>query len=197
VGIRIGLAALVVGVAVAGCSSADPAPGPLPSAATSAPPQTSSSPSIPPTTATTAPTPTPPPQPAAATTDSPTGAQSFARYWLATLDYAYKTGDTKPFLALGRCKSCQSLADGIDEFYSAGGRFEAGTFTVEDAQTSRYVRSSAAFVDLVYSRATGQAIPASGSPRTVAAERNVEFLLTLARSSQRWQVAVVKTVNRR
>ena len=34
--------------------------------------------------------------PAAARADTPAGAQAFARFWLTTLDYAYKTGDTKP-----------------------------------------------------------------------------------------------------
>lgn len=181
-------------LAVAGCDGGDPSPTTVP---TQAPPSTTVAPSTPPpTTPAPTPTPTPPPLPAIATQDTPAGAQAFARHWLATLDYAYKTGDTKPFLALGGCPSCLAIATGIDKFYGEGGKFEGGDFTASDVQTTRHVKSSAALVDLVYSRTAGRAVPASGSVRVTPAEKNTEFILTLERQGQRWELSSVKTVSR-
>lgn len=159
----------------------------MPSPSTSAPPTT---------TPAGTPSPTPPPQPAASRDDTPAGAEAFARYWLTALDYAYKSGDTKPFRALGACPSCESLASGIEKYYSTGGRFEGGTFAADDVKTTRHVGGSAALVDLVYSRSAGQAIPSAGPARVVAAESGTEFLITLERASQRWRVSSVKTVER-
>lgn len=194
-GIRVAVAAFVVLSAAVGCGGGDPSPTTVPtvtSSSVSPSPSPSSSPSATPT-----PTASPPTLPALARQDSPAGAQSFARFWLTTLDYAYKTGDTSPFLALGECKSCQSIATGIQQFYAADGHFEGGTFTAQSSQTARHVKSSAALVDLVYSRQTGRAIPGNGTPKTVPAEKDTELLLTLSRSTTGWRLTVLKTVTRK
>ena len=116
------MVAVAVVFAVAGCSAGEAPSAALPSG--SAPPQSSSPPSNPPSTAATAPPPTAPPLPAAATQDTPAGAQSFARYWLSVLDYATTTGDTRRLLALGACVSCIAVAKSIDALYASGGRAE-------------------------------------------------------------------------
>ena len=180
-GVRVGVVAVAVVFAVAGCSAGDAPSAALPSG--SAPPQSSP--------------PTEPPLPATATQDTPAGAQSFARYWLAVLEYAYKSGDTTQLLGLGRCKSCRALADSIDQFYTQGGRFEGGAFSVLDVHATRYVKNSGSVVDLVYLRDSGLAIPASGPPKQVAQEKRVEFLFTLGRQHQSWQVTILKTVHQR
>jgi hypothetical protein len=198
VGVRIALAAAAVTLAVAACTGGDPSPTTLPTASSPPPPTATQPTAAPPTTppSTTPAPPTAPPLPPTATQDTPTGAESFARHWLATLDYAYKTGDTVPFRELGGCKSCTALTAGIDDFYATGGRFEGGTFTADRVQTTKHVKGSAALVDLVYSRSAGKAVPAAGAPRVTPAESGTEFILTLERGPKAWQVATIKTVTR-
>jgi Family of unknown function (DUF6318) len=192
--VDVRLAFVAVSLAAAACSGSDPQPSPVP---TGSPPTTSP----PQTTAPSSPTATPtlaaPTLPAAARADTPAGAESFVRFWLTALDHAYKTGDTKPFRALGTCKSCEALGGSIERFYAAGGRFIGGKFTVDSARTTRHVKSSAALVDLKYSRSAGRAVPGSGLAKDVSAVKGVEFLLFLERSRESWRVISVKTVERR
>jgi uncharacterized protein DUF6318 len=194
VGVRVALAAVVVAVVVAGCGGGgDPTPTEVPTGATS-PPVTSSPPSNPPSTAATTPTPTPPALPASAREDSPTGAESFARYWMAVLDYATTTGDTESLRALGKCGSCEALAKSIDSLYSAGGRAEGGHLNVVRSSVGRHVPGSAALVRIDYDQAAGREIPASGSPKTTPAQSGLAFAIALGREGSRWTVVKVQNV---
>lgn len=186
-GVRIALAAVVVVLAVSGCGGDDPSPTSVP---TQVPPSLTATPSSAPPTTTPAPTPTPtpPPLPAAARQDTPTGAESFARHWLVTLDYAYKTGDTQPFRALGRCSGCVSLANSIDKLYADGGSVTGGMLSATETRVDRHAVGSAAAVELFYSRTQRIVVDGAGKRFVDPASQRLGFLLVLERSGPRWQV---------
>jgi len=187
--IRVALVACAAALllSASSCSGDDPY-GTLPptSPATSPPPTTS--------TPTTSPTPPAPTLPALATQDSAPGAESFARFWLTALDYAYQTGNTKPFRALGACRGCIALADGIDKTYSSGGRIEGGKISFGNSEVANFVRASAALVDLTYSSDPRRVIDSMGGVKTSPPEKNVRLLLTLKRNHKTWAVTKAQPV---
>ena len=178
--------AVAVVFAVAGCSAGNAPSASLPSG--SAPPQSSSPTSNPPSTAATTPPPTEPPLPATATQDTPAGAQSFARYWLSVLDYAYKTGNTQPFRALGRCAGCISLANSIQKVYTNGGSVSGGDLKALRTRVDRYVDGAAAAVELFYSRSQRVVLDGKGGRFVDPAASNLGFLVVLDRTAASWQI---------
>src|SRR5215475_4240161 len=183
---RVALAACTIGLLLSGssCSSGEPY-GALPptTPATSPPPP-------PPPPPPTLPEPTPP---ALATQDSAPGAEAFARFWLIALDYAYQTGNTKPFRSLGSCKTCVAVADGIDWLYSEGGHYEAGRLSAVESTTNRHVPNRAALVSLYYSREARRVVRGNGGIQIVQGAKRLGFLLTLARDS-RWTVTQAQVI---
>jgi Family of unknown function (DUF6318) len=155
-----------------------------------------------PTASTATPTPTPPstprpPEPtlpAHANDDTPTAAQSFARFWLTALDYAYQTGDTKPFRALGACKGCTALADSIDTIYGKGGHIEGGRIDVVSSQLVRFVAGKAALVRADYSQTDGTTVFPDGHKESVHKATSLAFLFTLKRAIPTWQVTAVQPI---
>lgn len=177
--IKVALVALAAVFAATGAACThDPDPSPPPTASPTAVPSA---------------TPAPPPLPPAAQADSPTGAEAFARYWLTTLDYAYQTGNTKPFRQLGTCKGCIALADAIDQVYREGGRFEGGLLTTMSATASAYSASRSASVSLRYSRTPRKTIHGDGQVFDSAGSSNLGFLIKLARSNG-WTVTAFPTI---
>jgi len=187
--IRVALVACAAALllSASSCSGDDPY-GTLPptSPATSPPPTTS--------TPTTSPTPPAPTLPALATQDSAAGAESFARFWLTALDYAYQTGNTKPFRALGACRGCIALADGIDQVYKEGGRFEGGRLKIRSSSIDKYVTAAAALVALRYSRTPRKTIRGDGRVFASPGGNNFGFLVSLRRSTDGWAVAAFPTL---
>lgn len=195
-GVRIALAAAIVALAVAGCDGGDPSPTSVPTqgAPSASTEVTSPPPTTTPTTPAASPSPTPPPLPAAARQDTPTGAESFARHWLTTLDYATTSGDTASLRSLGRCASCVALADAIETLYSSGGKAEGGKLTVTDSSVAQYVAGKAALIRVEYDQAAGREIPANGSPKTTPAERGLAFVFTLDREGSSWTLIKLQTL---
>lgn len=66
---------------------------------------------------------TEPALPDAARPATPDGAESFARYFVAVTQYAWNSGDTARLRAIStqECEMCQSMIDGIEQRYRAGG----------------------------------------------------------------------------
>jgi len=184
VGVRVGVVAVAVVFAVAGCSAGEAPSAALPSG--SAPPQSSSPPSNPPSTAATAPPPTAPPLPAAATQDTPAGAQSFARYYIAAQDYANRTGDTDLLRSLGSCKGCTATIDGIERFYEEGGSVVGGQLRVTHANVTRHIPGHAALVALAYSQAAGMLINGDGTRQQSPARAENRVVMTLGRRDSGW-----------
>lgn len=177
------LAAVATGLAlVTGCACSRE-PGPID------PPPTGSSPTL-----TTTPTPPPPTLPAAARADSRAGAEAFARYWLVALDYAYQTGNTTPFLALGECKGCRSLSDAIGQVYNEGGRFEGGRLTVGSAVISTFRAGHSSAVVLRYARTPRKTIRGDGQTFDSPGAANLGFLMSLERAGNDWTVVAFPTI---
>lgn len=119
--------ALLCCVALAGCTSETSATG---GRTTMTPPATSE-----PTTSTTAPTtatttagdPQAPKMPPLAKKQSTAGAKAFVKYYVASLNYSWATGQGLPIrrLSAQSCIACSSLANTIDKFTAAGG-FQRG-----------------------------------------------------------------------
>jgi hypothetical protein len=161
---------------------------------------------LPPTTPATSPTPstpgpstssstTPPPEPTQATQDSPAGAESFARFYLVTLDYANRSGDTRRLRTLGGCAACRAQADGIDRFYLEGGRIEGGDITVESSTSIKYVKTTAAIVNVVYSQREGRALKTTGEIENVPAQPHVIYAFTLKWTGRQWQVSKLQPID--
>jgi hypothetical protein len=150
---------------------------------------------VPPTTATQSPTTPPPPTlPALARADTPAGAESFARFWLIALDYAYQTGNTAQFRSLGRCKGCVSLADAIDQVYREGGRFEGGRLSVRASRTSAYSPKRSADVELGYSRTSRRTIRGDGHVFNSTGSDDLGFLVSLKWIASHWTVVAFPTI---
>jgi hypothetical protein len=173
--------------------------GPYGTLPPSSPPTSSPPTSSPPTSSPSSPTPpepTLPTLPALTTQDSPAGAESFARFWLTALDYAYQTGNTKPFRALGACKTCAALADGIEKLFGEGGHYESGRLHVVSASTDKHVGRTSALVSLYYSRETRKIIRGDGTIQIVHGSPRLGFLLTLTRGSG-WVVSRAQVIEER
>src|SRR5262245_16374782 len=108
-------AAAGLGVLLGGCdSSGDPATLPSISGSTSGSPSRSAGASASPTAV--------PVPPAAARRHTSAGASEFVRFYIDLINAAYRTGASEPLRAYadGECDSCSSIADAVDEIYSAG-----------------------------------------------------------------------------
>jgi Family of unknown function (DUF6318) len=192
VGVRVGVAVVAVVLAVAGCSGGDSSPTELP--AGSSPPQSSSPPSNPPSTAVTTPPPAAPTLPASARQDTPTAAESFARYYIEVLDYAYQAGDTQLLRKLAVCAGCDAVADGIDKFVASGGRYEGGRLRVVSTKAVKHVPGRAGLVSMVYSRSERQLISADGKRDTVKGASALNVLVTERREASGWLITNIQTV---
>jgi hypothetical protein len=192
VGVRVGVVVVAVVVAVVGCSSGDSSPTELP--AGSSAPQSSSPPSNPPSTAVTTPPPAAAPTlPATARADTPTAAESFARYYIEVLDYASHTGDVGLLRQLGACGTCRAQADGIEMFFKTGGHVEGGEIRINGTEVVRFVRS-AALINVTYDQSAGKSIGRDGAIETSSAQRAETFALTLQYSKGSWTVQKMQVV---
>jgi Family of unknown function (DUF6318) len=145
------------------------------------------------TTPTASPTPAAPALPAAAREDTPTGAETFARYYIEVLDYASHTGDIRALAVLGNCGTCRAQVDGIKKFFAAGGHVEGGQIRVTDTESIRF-ETSAALVNVTYDQAAGKSVNADGGIDSSPALRGETFALTLGRSKGSWSVRRMQSV---
>jgi hypothetical protein len=123
------LAAVVLSVALTGCSAEEgPPPSPSSPSASSA-----SAPETPVPTSSSA-APAAPELPAAATTFDAAGAEAFVRHFWDVVNHAYATGDTDPVLAISDtgCGACQSLVENARAVTDAGGSFVGLEFQTSD-----------------------------------------------------------------
>jgi Family of unknown function (DUF6318) len=188
--IKVALAAVAVALATAGSAcSHDPDPSPTP---TGQPPSTTATATA---TATASTTPPPPPLPAAARADTPVGAESFARYYMDVLDYAYQTGNTAPVRAAAHCKGCDAVADGIDAWYRQGGHYEGGAFTILAITALKYVRAKNAIVSVAYSRTDRVLVSSAGKREIVKNETNLRLGFTEMRAAGGWLIINIQTIH--
>jgi hypothetical protein len=128
----IGVVALLLSFAVAGCDEDDPSGSPPPSSTPSSPDASS------PTTATAAATPTGPVEPTLPTEAEradKAGAAAFVEFYWDAVNYAQATGDTELLksLAIESCAGCNGGIEAISEIYRRGGRIVGGQQRVTES----------------------------------------------------------------
>jgi hypothetical protein len=159
---------------LSGCGG-NPKPQPLPR------PTASLSPSA---------TPSPPVMPAAARAKTRAGAIAFARGFFDAVNYAGRTGDTKPLrrLYIPFCTRCEALADGIDKTYKAGGYYDGGDW-VPTRFKFYAIKDDVAILDALVTYEAQSWVPAAGKPaRHFRASKN-----NLKAFNLRWSEAVWRT----
>ncbi|QWZ09217.1 hypothetical protein KRR39_05340 [Nocardioides panacis] len=89
--------------------------------------------------------------PAYVTANNEKGAQSFARYWIDTLNEATNSGDTAKFKKLNKdsCTTCGDFAKQLDDIYGAGGRVETDGFKIKKIVNEAGVPAPGAGVSVV------------------------------------------------
>lgn len=75
--------------------------------------------------------------PQAATQNTKEGFKAFVEHYIALLDYAYQTGDTKPAVGVADpgCSMCNTVAKRINEVTSGGGWMTGGRLTIKALAT--------------------------------------------------------------
>lgn len=165
------LVALIVMLALAGCSGDDPEPkiAPTPSS-----PATSASPSEP----------SPAPERL-----SP---EETVRAWVEARNKALRDGDTTSVEALSAesCETCENQIDPIRKIYADGGHFETDGWQVVSSRLKSRSGPRAA-VDTAIKYAAGRTIAETGAePVTYSVERHiVVFKLTAIRGT--WQIQFI------
>jgi len=81
--------------------------------------------------------------PEAAKAETKEGLEAFAKYWYATLSYAYETGDTSPMEAISSttCASCLRVKEVVEGWHSEGRWLAGGKMIVQGAQ-SKFVETA-------------------------------------------------------
>ncbi|SDP30159.1 hypothetical protein SAMN04487914_107144 [Arthrobacter sp. ok909] len=76
--------------------------------------------------------------PEAAKAETKEGLEAFARYWYATLSYAYETGDIEPLelVSSSKCVSCGRVKEVVQGWHSEGRWLAGGKMVVEGVQTN-------------------------------------------------------------
>jgi hypothetical protein len=176
----------------AGCDGDEPSPTTLPPSPSPTVP--SAAPTTPSPTATPTPTPTAPTLPPAARADTPAGAEAFALFYVVALDYAYQAGDTRLLRELAKCRGCSSVADGIDKWTAAGGRYEGGRLKVIDSSIIKHVKGSAGLVSVTYSRTDRVLVSSTGTREAVAGDPSLTILMTERRTADGWLITEIQVV---
>ena len=174
------IAAVVAGIAGCSGSGAGSAPTALPPL--SAGPAGASPTAAPPAAV---PVVTKPPEADKATA---TGAEAFARYWIAELNAAFASLDASRLQSISgpRCATCQSYIDSLRTSAANLERYEGGHISVREVAATSPA-ASAATVILNYDSAEGRVFDAEGKLLDrVAARRNVTLQFDLVRRGSGW-----------
>ncbi|WP_155848484.1 DUF6318 family protein [Arthrobacter sp. 35W] len=83
-----------------------------------------------------------PVKPAIADEFSKEGIEAFAKYWYATLDYAYESGDLGPLGAITgpNCEACAGATKTVTKWFSDGRWIAGGRFDISATQ-SKFVET--------------------------------------------------------
>ena len=173
-----GLATLVLGCALSGCSGSEEAP-PLPPV-----PSASASPVA-------APSP-----PAEALAETSEGAEQFARYFFDNVNLGFRTGSSSAVrdLSAPGCEGCESLIRLIDELHAkehkrAGGDYELQTVTAPPVERGDVV------LLVTYDRSASRVVDNMGKVFATAAPVPLTTAqMRLIRSGGTWHVQGYRTV---
>jgi hypothetical protein len=170
-------AAVALVAALAGCSAeADPTPlPPLPSVS---------------------PTPETLQVPPEATPDTAEGAAAFAKYYLAVLEEALRSGEPGRLRELSDsgCGGCRNLIGAVERAQAAGQVVRGGEFVVLSA-VSPAPEQGEAMVDLRYSREAGELVTLAGEVvEPIQPEPPIDAQMRVARAGTGWRVLGFRAV---
>src|SRR5262245_37323206 len=179
-------AAAGLSVLLGGCdSSGDPATLPSVSRSTSGSPSRSAGASASPTAV--------PVPPAAARRHTSAGASEFVRFYIDLINAAYRTGASEPLRAYAddECDSCSSIADAVDEIYSAGSA-RGGQISIHRATSGGISQGVAPTVVVELSIDSFTRLDHSGHTVEEEPRKEESWILTLKWSSHGWHVASIR-----
>lgn len=178
----VGVVALLLAVALAGCEDEEDPPEPIESSSEPAPPSTS-------TTAEPTPTgPVEPTLPAEAAQPTRAGALAFVDYYWDVVNYAQHTGDVGPLKRISEtnCSGCNGGIRYITKVYDRGGRIVGGDFDLVRATPGRTPSGAwhvSTRVHVDRSKTTG-----AGDLDQVSRSGELEFLFGLENTGDAWQL---------
>lgn len=125
---------------------------------------------------------------------SRSGAQEFAKYWFAALNYAVGTGD----IGLVRtasdpgCTACVDAVTNVRTAYSDGGRIQGGTYTVRSVTSEEFGLDDRPVLALFVDRSARSGIGPDGAVRdSVPAAGFISCELTVEWTGDGWRAATL------
>lgn len=176
---RVIAATFVMWLLVAGCQS-NPEPAPLPSPTPSPTPSSSPSPTVA--------APTLPPEARGTSTAS---AKAFVRHYVALINHATASGDTKGLRshAAADCSSCTNIADRLDEIYGAGGFIRSNGWRIQSIIPVANQPRTTPALQLAVALSPQRVVEREGGPVRSFEGGRQPMTIFLERLSRSWRVA--------
>ena len=175
--------ALVVWLAVSGCSSDEAEPSTLPAVP-------SASSSTRPSASPAAVAPSIPPVPSAAESATPQGATAFAKHYLEVLTTAFHEADARSLRQLSDadCGGCNNFIAAVEASATEKERTEGGIFEVVFAEAPP-LQSDETIVELRYLRSAATIVDSRGTTvTTLAADPPLDAQMRVRRLGESWLV---------
>lgn len=128
--------------------------------------------------------------PAYVTTNDEKGAQSFARFWIDTLNEATTSGDTTKLKSIQKpsCTTCADFAKQLDDIYGAGGHVETDGFSVKKILNEAGVPAPGAGVSVTLTATPQKVYKAKGAPPRSLKGGEVRLRLIMVRVKSHWEM---------
>lgn len=126
--------------------------------------------------------------PAYVTANDEKGAQSFARYWIDTLNAATTSGETKKLKSIQKaaCTTCTDFAKQLDDIYGAGGHVETDGFKVKKILNEAGVPAPGAGVSVVLTATPQKVFKTEGATPQSLKGGEVRLRLIMVRVENHW-----------
>jgi hypothetical protein len=174
----------LLGFGGAGCTSSDdpPEPAPLP---TESPSPTESSDDAPPSL------------PPAANGKSARAAKAFARFYIDSVNFATRTGDTTQLAGLGSddCESCSAIVGNIDTIYSSGGSIESKGWKLNVASLVPGQPATSPILDLGITQSPESVTTSAGAEPEKYPGGKQPMTMYLSRDGGTWKVTQLDLVS--
>lgn len=125
---------------------------------------------------------------------SRSGAQEFAKYWFATLNYALATGDINPLRTASNpnCAACVDVVSSVRTSYSDGGRLQGGSYTVRSVTNEEFGLDDRPVLSMFVDRGARSGIGPDGLARdTLPAAGFIACEVTLEWVTGGWRTSSV------
>lgn len=167
------------------CTTNDADPGPTATDTTAVTSPTESS-------ALTTPAETPPVLPPEAQVQDADGAAAFVRFYFATVNYGYRTGDVEPLLPLRQndCTACIGIEGEIVEGYTSGGTITGAQVSVVDVAVPGVSPTTGAEAVSIISQEPGVVLDADQEEvEQIGGDENLSIAFTMDWVAPGWIVS--------